>query len=156
MSWQLGDRPLSPSGRHVIVFDIDGVLADARHRAHHVAGRPRDWDAFFDAAAADTVIEAGRRAVLNAAAGGDVVLVSGRPERLRGATVQWLARHGFPSLPLHLRSDTDRRPAAMIKAAILSGLGGPAVITQVHDDDAEVVDTLRQAGYEVVHVRAEL
>lgn len=29
------------------VFDIDGVLADVRHRLPHVQGRPKDWDAFF-------------------------------------------------------------------------------------------------------------
>ncbi len=45
-------RVLVPSaggaGHPVIaVFDIDGVLADATHRQHHVAGRPKDWDAFF-------------------------------------------------------------------------------------------------------------
>ncbi len=37
----------------VAVFDIDGVLADVRHRLHHVAARPKDWDAFFGAAPQD-------------------------------------------------------------------------------------------------------
>ncbi|MBU6243716.1 MAG: hypothetical protein KGP12_00735 [Actinomycetales bacterium] len=136
----------------MIVFDIDGVLSDARHREHHLAGRPRDWAAFFAAADQDTVIEAGRVAVLEAMSGAEVVLVSGRPERLRSVTVDWLARHGFPPLALHLRSDSDRRPAPVVKAAILDQLGGPAIVTEVHDDDAAVVEALRQAGYAVVHV----
>lgn len=30
------------------IIDIDGTLADCRHRLHHVLpGRKRDWDAFF-------------------------------------------------------------------------------------------------------------
>ena len=45
----------------IAVFDIDGVLADARHREHHVSGRPKDWDAFFAAVGDDPVVEAGRQ-----------------------------------------------------------------------------------------------
>ena len=45
--WQRGivsDRPLA-----VVDVDDDGV--DVRHRLHHLRRRPRDWDAFFAAAA---------------------------------------------------------------------------------------------------------
>ena len=31
----------------ISIFDIDGVLADATHREHHVTKKPKDWDAFF-------------------------------------------------------------------------------------------------------------
>jgi hypothetical protein len=37
------DRPLA-------VFDLDGVLADVRHRLHFLDRRPKDWDGFFAAA----------------------------------------------------------------------------------------------------------
>ena len=37
----------------VAVVDIDGVVADVRHRLHHVADRPKDWRSFFAAAADD-------------------------------------------------------------------------------------------------------
>jgi phosphoglycolate phosphatase-like HAD superfamily hydrolase len=36
------------------IFDIDGTLADATHRLHHVTGSNRNWDAFFQEAAHDT------------------------------------------------------------------------------------------------------
>ena len=36
--------------RPLAVFDLDGTLADVRHRLHHIEGRRRDWDAFFSAA----------------------------------------------------------------------------------------------------------
>lgn len=136
----------------MIAFDIDGVIADARHREHHLTGGRRDWKSFFAAADEDAVIDAGLHAVLQALERDDVVLVSGRPERLRDLTQGWLTRHGFPPLPLHLRDDADRRPAAVIKEALLEALGGPAVVTEVHDDDPAVVAALRTAGYSVVHV----
>src|SRR5659263_561226 len=41
------------------VFDIDGVLADVRHRLPHVQARPKDWDAFFAAIGKDPVLPDG-------------------------------------------------------------------------------------------------
>lgn len=136
----------------MIAFDIDGVLADATHREHHLASRPKDWDAFFAAAANDPAIETGRTALHSAADRDVVILVSGRPERLRSLTVDWLQRHGFGSPPVYLRADDDRRPAAAVKSEILSALGGPQVITEVHDDDPQVCAALEQQGYRVQRV----
>ena len=39
--------------RPLAVFDLDGTLADTRHRLHHLERRPADWDAFFAAARDD-------------------------------------------------------------------------------------------------------
>lgn len=139
----------------MIAFDIDGVLADARHREHHLAARPKDWEAFFAAAAADEVIDAGRAALQAACTQGAVVLVSGRPERLRSVTLKWLHDHGFGPLDLFLRRDEDRRPAAMVKSEILTALGGPEFIDRVYDDDPQVIAALLRQGYEVVHFGVE-
>ena len=136
----------------MIAFDIDGVLADATHREHHLARRPKDWDAFFAAAVDDPAIETGRTALRSAAERDSVILVSGRPERLRSVTVDWLQRHGFGAPPMYLRADDDRRPAAAVKSEILSALGGPQVIREVHDDDPQVCTLLEQEGYQVQRV----
>ena len=37
----------------VAVFDIDGVVADVRHRLHHIEGRRKDWVRFHESAVAD-------------------------------------------------------------------------------------------------------
>ena len=42
-----------PDDRPLAFVDLDGVLADVRHRLHHLTGRRKDWDAFFDAAGQD-------------------------------------------------------------------------------------------------------
>ena len=36
--------------RPLAVVDIDGVVADVRHRLHYIEGKPRQWDRFFSAA----------------------------------------------------------------------------------------------------------
>lgn len=125
------------------------MLSDARHREHHVRSRPKDWDSFFALAGKDPVLPTGRARLVQTAAEDTVVLVSGRPERLRATTTDWLREHGFPDLALHLRGDHDHRPASIVKREILDGLGGPAVVTLVIDDDARVAQALVAAGYEV-------
>lgn len=40
------------------IIDIDGTLADCRHRLHHVLpGQKRDWDAFFSKMDDDGLID---------------------------------------------------------------------------------------------------
>jgi HAD superfamily, subfamily IIIB (Acid phosphatase) len=134
------------------VFDIDGVLADVRHRLHHVATRPKDWDAFFGAAPLDPPLAEGLGAVATAARAGHVVIyVTGRPERCRAATAQWLAAHGLPDGDLIMRDDSDRRPARVTKVVALRRLSRRYRIDALVDDDAAVVAAVRAAGFPALH-----
>jgi phosphoglycolate phosphatase-like HAD superfamily hydrolase len=135
------------------VFDIDGVLADVRHRLHHVASRPKDWDAFFGAAPLDPGLPEGLAAVTTAAAAGHVVVyLTGRPERCRADTLAWLAAQGLPPGDLFMRDDSDRRPARLTKVATLRRLARRFRIEAFVDDDAAVVQAARSAGFTVLHV----
>ena len=40
-----------------VVFDLDGTLADIRHRLHHIKEGKPDWDAFYAACDKDTPME---------------------------------------------------------------------------------------------------
>jgi hypothetical protein len=131
----------------IAVFDIDGVLADPAHRQHHVASRPKDWDAFFAAVGGDDVLEAGRARLRELAVDHDVVLLSGRPESTRADTEAWLARHGIEVTRLVLRRDSDFRPAAQVKAELIAGIGGPDEVVVVVDDDETVTACLDASGY---------
>jgi hypothetical protein len=139
------------SGTTIAVYDIDGVLADARHREHLVATKPKDWDGFFAAVGDDAAIEEGLADLRDSAGTHRIVLVSGRPERTRADTEAWLARQGVPYDRLVLRRDSDRRPAALAKADLLRTLGGADVVVLVVDDDASVVERLGGLGYHAVH-----
>lgn len=131
----------------IAVFDIDGVLADPTHRQHHVASRPKDWDAFFAAVGEDEVLEAGRARLHELAVDHEVVLLSGRPESTRADTEAWLARHGIEVSRLVLRRDSDHRPAPQVKAELIAGIGGPTEVAVVVDDDEAVTARLTANGY---------
>lgn len=144
----------SPGDRQKFtVFDIDGVLADVGHRLHHLEGPTKDWDGFFEAAAADRVLVEGLAAVQQIIdLGKPMFYLSGRPERTRDLTMRWFASHGFPPADVYLRPDADRRPARLFKPTVLADLGGLEAIELVYDDDDAVVAQLRLLGYSVEHV----
>ena len=131
------------------MFDIDGVVADVRHRLHLVEKRPKDWPAFFAAAADDPALEEGIHRVLAADADFEIVWLTGRPNSLRAVTRRWLADQGLPGTDLIMRSQHDFRPAPVLKLAELNKLQARQVELFL-DDDAKVVAAAAQAGFPAV------
>lgn len=134
------------------IVDIDGVIADVRHRLRFLEGATRDWDGFFAAAVEDVPLEPGRAQIVAALSEGcRLAYLTGRPERCRRSTQTWLRDHRFPDGPLHMRGDHDRRPARIYKIDTLRGLAREAAIDRVIDDDPAVVRAMREAGFRVIH-----
>jgi hypothetical protein len=133
--------------RGLAVFDIDGVVADVRHRLHYLDSRPKDWSGFFGAAAQDVPLAEGVTLAREAMASYDLVWLTGRPEQLRMVTEHWLTAAGLPSKPLVMRRHRDFRPARIAKLEELHRLATRQPIAMVVDDDPEVVDALSAGGY---------
>ena len=131
------------------IVDIDGVVADVRHRLHHVESRPKDWPAFFAGAAADPPLAEGVARVRELLGTHDVVFLTGRPEHLRRTTEEWLERHGLGGRTLLMRRGRDFRPARVTKAEEIRRLARGRTVALVLDDDPEVCDALRAAGWPV-------
>lgn len=146
------NQPAGPDRPGLVVFDLDGVLADTRHRLHLVAGRPKDWDGFFAAATTDPPLAEGVAAVRDALRSGhDVAYLTGRPARCRADTEHWLREQGLPDSPIHMRRDGDHRPARLTKLELLRRLATTHDIVELVDDDAAVVQAVRAAGFAVRH-----
>jgi hypothetical protein len=143
----MGAHPKSEK-QGLAVFDVDGVVADVRHRLHHLERR-RSWHAFFDAAEHDPLLAQGATLATELAGRHEIVWLTGRPEWLRDTTVKWLAEHGLPAGELYLRPAGDYRPAARYKVDVLRRLA-PRGIAAVIDDDDEVVQAALAAGFPAV------
>jgi len=139
----------STSPRRLAVVDIDGVVADVRHRLHLVEERPKRWEEFFARAADDPPLDEGVALVLDLAAEHEVVWLTGRPERTRELTERWLAAQGLPAGTLLMRRDRDYRPARYAKREELRRLRRRWEIAVVVDDDPEVTAALAEDGFPV-------
>src|SRR4051812_6569456 len=92
------------------IIDLDGTLADCRHRLHHVLpGAKRDWEAFFAGIYDDNLIHPVAAVVRSLARDYKIVLCSGRPEKYRGVTTKWLDEFNVPFDALYMRPDGDFR-----------------------------------------------
>lgn len=137
-----GTRPLA-------VIDLDGVVADVRHRLRHVQNRPKDWDAFFAAAPRDPVLVEGRAVVDRLAQDHDLLYLTGRPDRYRDDTLHWLQQHGLPVATVRMRPEGDRRPARQLKLAVLREVAHDREVAVLVDDDPAVCDAAERAGFTV-------
>jgi phosphoglycolate phosphatase-like HAD superfamily hydrolase len=142
--------PAGADGRPYAVLDIDGVLADVRHRLRHIEGRRKDWAAFFAAAPDDEPLPEGLAVAQRLAADHAIVYLTGRPERCRADTEAWLRRHGLPAGRVLMRAEGDRRPARQAKPRLLARLAASGRIAVVVDDDPAVCAALQAAGWPVL------
>lgn len=130
-----------------ILFDIDGTLADIRHRRPFLDGSRPDWKRFNDAMGDDTQnapIVALYKALWSTGQF-DIILVTGRNEEYRAITEQWLIWNEIPFDRLIMRADKDNRADNIIKEEILQSLRaqGKDILFTV-DDRQQVVDMWRK------------
>lgn len=138
----------------VIVFDIDGTLANVDHRRHWVATKPKNWVAWNAGMSADTVHEDICWMLRGfAAAGHQIILCSGRGDETRETTVKWLADNQIPFNQLFMRRAKDNRKDSIVKTELLQQIrqwhGEPFIW---FDDRQQVVDAIRAEGVRVCQV----
>lgn len=136
--------------RGLYIFDLDGTLADTRHRQRFLEGDTRDWRAFFAACTGDTPIVP-VIATLQAlqAAGCDVEIWSGRSTEVVYETGQWLKQHvGLAGIKVRMREEGDFTPDHILKREWLDAMpdADRARLVAVFDDRDSVVAMWRSAG----------
>ena len=130
----------------IVIFDIDGTLADVSERIHHVRKKPKNWPAFFEGMAQDKAIHSMVRLCnILYASGIRIVLCSGRNEEHRAQTVEWLAGQGVKYHDLLLRRSNDRRSDTEVKRELL-GTVDKSKILFVVEDRSRVVEMWRSEG----------
>ena len=134
----------------LVVFDIDGTLANIEHRLGYVRSKPKNWAA-FDAGIPNDKVNAPVAAVFHQMvdAGHAVILASGRNERSRAATEQWLAENKLRGYQkLYMRKADDFRGDDIVKQEILDEIirDYGKKPDMVFDDRKRVVDMWRRNG----------
>lgn len=151
---------------YVILFDLDGTLADCTHRIHLVKSNDHpDWERFWDECSKDQPIAAGAviynllctqamilgRQIKEGGIDADIPFVdimTGRPEKLRGETIAWLTYSGL-LMPraLHMRPDGDHRPDSVLKIELYERLyKDKETVLAVFEDRERCVKAWRTTG----------
>jgi uncharacterized HAD superfamily protein len=108
------------TARPIVLVDVDGTLADVRHRLHHIRGeKKKNWKAFFEGMDRDTPIASTVAWVQSLAQNHDIIITTGRPEEYRERTIAWLKKCQIPFADVFMRPNGDHRPDYELKKEAL-------------------------------------
>ena len=141
--------------RKIVIVDIDGTIADVRHRLHHIkSGGKKNWKAFFEAMDHDTPIDSVIRQVHELERDHDIIVVTGRPEHYRQRTEKWLNDNGIRYSRLFMRPDGNHRPDYTVKAEVLREFPKGRIVLAI-DDRGPVCDMWEKNGIRCVRIASD-
>ncbi len=132
-----------------VIFDIDGTLADIRHRRGFLDGERPNWKQFNEAMGEDTpnIPVVSLYKTLWESGQYKIEVVTGRNERFRAVTENWFIWNEIPFANITMRPDKDFRADSDLKQEILNGfLSKGHNIAFVVDDRQQVVEMWRRNG----------
>lgn len=139
-----------------VVFDIDGVLADAAGRQHFIDGPDRrDWDRFFAMCGEDPLIEevAVLLSLLDASL--NVVLLTGRPLSVQTETLAWMKRYDLRWDILIMRNFGDHSAAKEFKSVSIQEMRLNGIIPVLaFEDDRRNVQMFRDEQVPCVYIHS--
>jgi predicted kinase len=143
-----GERP-------IVLCDIDGTLADGRHRERFVQGDKKDWDSYYSLLEHDAPIDLVARWVRELFKDHTVCIVSGRPDTYQKKTIAWLDKHEIPYHWIFMRPGNDKRPDVQIKNDILKNIPKDKIFMAIDDRPCVIREVWRVNGVRVIPVRGD-
>ena len=138
-----------------VVFDIDGVLSDAAGRQHFIERGRRDWDAFFEACGEDPLVAEVARLLELLDDELVVVLLTGRPLRVRPQTLAWLGRYGLRWDLLVMRDRGDYSQVSAFKRSAVADLRSYGLdLRLAFEDDPRNRDMFHAEGIPCIYIHS--
>lgn len=154
-----------------IIVDLDGTLADIAHRLHLIkqsmeeclqSGKDitecqnfkPDWDGFNELCLEDPVIEHNKYIVDHICIDMylDIFILTGRSDKVKDKTIQWLRKHGIQYDHLIMRKDGDHRQDVEFKLEHVNNIKLTHRIICAFDDRDRVVKMYRDNGIPCLQV----
>lgn len=140
-----------------VVFDVDGVLANADHRQDvlFADGGRKNWKGFFALAGDDSLIEEVARLTHLLDRDLRVVLLTARPTTNRSITLTWLGEHHVRWDLLVMRPDGDFRSSPDAKRMAVHELRHAGFEPRLaFDDDRRNVDMFHDEGIPCIYIHS--
>lgn len=141
------------NNERVVIFDIDGTIADLQHRMHMFKGRGKtDWEVFVGECHNDVPIKWSIRLLTTLHNSGfNIALVTSRSDIHREKTVNWLEKYNVPYQNLYMRCRGDLRHTTEVKREIFETFFDADSVEFAIDDDLNVVALYRELGIPCLH-----
>jgi uncharacterized HAD superfamily protein len=146
---------MAKTGKTYVIVDIDGTLADVRHRLHHINGPcNKDWKAFFEGMDQDKPVPEILCQVRDLREKHKILIVTGRPEYYRARTEAWLKRHGIQYVKLFMRRAGDHRPDYEAKSIVLDEIDPKDIVLAI-DDRPPVCEMYERHGIKCQLIKSD-
>lgn len=149
-----GLYPTEHDRSEVVLFDVDGTLADCSHRVHYVRNTPKNWKKFFDGMELDALNKPIADLYHTLSGYYPTIIMSGRPANYQLITERWLHAYGIHDYhAAFFRNYNDSRNDAIVKRELYEKYVAPYfTVKYVVDDRASVCDMWRSLGLTVLQV----
>ena len=140
--------------KYYILCDIDGTIADNQHR-QSLLKEYSDWDEFFRQMVKDKPLkEAINLIEKEYRKGKKIYFLTGRPERFRKETDDWLKQNTLiENYKLIMREDDDHRNKVKVKEEMLKKNCSIEEIDFFLENDDELIVLWRSLGIKVIDVK---
>lgn len=151
---------IEEQNKPVIIIDLDGTVYDSTPRSHHI--QAGNWDAFHEDSIHDLphpdVVLLLKRLNLSMNGEGVFIAITGRNERYRHITLEWLNLWMVPVDSLWMRPDDNFQKDVEVKMALLDEALEYHKLTRDHiwfaiDDRDKMIDAYREAGINAYQVK---
>lgn len=136
--------------KDIVVFDLDGTLADISHRLHFIEKEKKDWDSFFLACSEDKPIQwiCNLLYQFGVNLGFKIGICTGRSDIAKEETLNWLHKYNVFYDELLMRKQGDHRHDTKVKPELLKYK--PEEVFLIIEDRSTMVKRWRELGYKVL------
>ncbi len=140
------------SEKKIVICDIDGTIANNDHRQHFLKGK-KDWDGFFSELYKDKpIFEIIDKVNSLENEGHKIYFLTGRPEKYKLQTKDWLKKYFTFDLELLMRNNSDRRNKIEIKKELFQTYLSSFEIKVIFENDPNLICLWKKLGLNVFEV----
>ena len=139
--------------KRLVIFDLDGTLIDVTKVRHHVEGKKKNFDLFHKASMEcppyEKVLNLNK--TLQNFSDIHIAILTGREEKYRSLSEQWLDIYSISYSTLLMRQNNDFRTNIEVKREIYENLKSKFVPYLAIDDTSQLRDLWRNVGFALVY-----
>jgi hypothetical protein len=139
--------------KRLAIFDLDGTLINVDSVRHHVEGKNKNFPSFHNESLNCPPFENVKNLnnKMHALADVYIAIVTGREEKYRNVSEQWLILNKISYNVLLMRKDNDYRKNVIIKREIYESIESKLSPFVAIDDTSELRNMWKDIGFSIVY-----